>query len=268
MFVYRAACNYARSNNKEDLQRLRDLPHVVRYLRPAYHHLQAACQSCPLMPRVHVLLGELSFLEAIEQNNSALAVRELAPGDPDFLFTAGLLDYYQGRPSAYLSFRKALRLSTAREDDIIRLSLQRLDFRDLMEYVLPRSPEYLLELAKRKYTDSKYTAERQLLARKALSLVPQTTKSEAEQLLLTAQANALLGDIEQALQQYQKALLIEPNEPQWRFDYAQLLWTHDRPQEALEQVKVCVRMRPDNTTYQALLSEIERFLLRQPAGSQ
>lgn len=264
MTLYRNACNLSRSNELEKLQELRELPHVVQYLTPAYRHLQAACMVCPTMPVVHSMLGQLCFLAGTPENNhSATAIRDLAQGDAGLLFTAGLLDYYQGRMNAFTAFRESLISGDDHEAEILKLCEPRLVFSQVIELVLPLDPAYLVSLARKRYADPKRKEEKTLLLTQARALLASDKNADGNAHKVLGEILAMEGNWAEAAKEYEEAIRVEPNKPEWRYELARVLWAGKQQQAAHEQIKVCVRMQPRNRLYAEFLLEIERTLLRQ-----
>jgi O-antigen ligase/tetratricopeptide (TPR) repeat protein len=97
-------------------------------------------------------------------------------------------------------------------------------------------------------------AEESLRARIAAS---QATASELAQV---AALDAFRGDNESAAELYFEALKLEYHQYEWRMARAVALKASDRPEQALREIRICLRQRPDDAHAQELLHELTKEL--------
>jgi len=255
---------FVRNKLLSELEKLRGEPVVKENLTPALKHLVLARRACPLLAEVHVTLGELCVLAADPAGDRVHIerARRLAPSDADLLFRCGLLDLQAGRiESASASWQQSLALSRRYLDDVLLLAGQELSPSQMVERVLPDSPELLIELAQGRYRGKEHAAIRRMLADRAERLIGRVELPEEEQYYLRASARALKELYPEAIADYVRAVELRPQKVGWRYQLALLLEREGRISEAHEQAKLCARMDPHNGKYRSLLRELNHTRL-------
>ena len=181
--------------------------------------------------------------------------RQLAPGDEEIWFRAGLLDFQAERlDSAWSSWRHALRLNPRHLDAVVVLARTKLDWTELNERVLPDSPELLLELAAlqpiKRLADFPVEAS-QTLCRRAIELLSEESSVGHDHELL-GRARVLLGELPMAAQHFSRAVELEPQNLSWRCRFVELLHEINRNDEARQQVQLCMQIAPNDERVQSL----------------
>jgi tetratricopeptide (TPR) repeat protein len=80
---------------------------------------------------------------------------------------------------------------------------------------------------------------------------------------LRGRAEAELGDPDAAVTTYETALRLEPQQDDWRYEYADLLRQKGRLKDALNELRTVVGRRPGHRKAQELLQRIARELAEQ-----
>jgi len=239
---------------RESVPAADNLPHAAR-------HLVMARQSCPLLPKVHLKLAELSVLvtESPADGAHLERARTLAPSDPEMLLYCGLLALQSGHTElACVCWQKVLELSPSRFQQILSLATGRMDLAENIDRLLPESPSQALkianELAGRDVDPAVLTA----VLDKALTLLDSTSLDQAERHFLLGSALALKQQNQPAIENLSRAVELCPDQAPWRYELAVVLKSEGLITEAREQARACVRMAPDNQDYEALLRELIR----------
>jgi len=249
---------FARNGRTGELERLRNEPVIRDHLRPALKHLVLARRSCPLLPRVHLMMAQLCGL-AVEPAKDQIHIArslQLAPTDPDVLFQCGLLEFQAGRiEAAYACWRKSLGLSPRRLGDVWRVAGGELSTPGVIEKLLPDSPALLVRLAREKCRAEEDADVRCLLLRRVESLIEQGDLPQDERYYLQGAVLALKEQYPQAIAYYSLAVELRAQEVRWRYELALLLRQEGMIDQAHEQARLCVRMKPNKTAYRKLLQE-------------
>lgn len=256
--------HFRETGNAYALEQLRNEPVVRENLVPALQHLLLARKFCPFLPQVHLRLAELWFLQGDPSIDGMHLVRarRLAPGDPVLLFRGGLLDLNAGREkTAYESWRKCSGLTDRYEDRILALASERLGVAELVEAVLPDSPQLLVRLARQRYASEEKAQH--LLVERAEQLINQVDLPEEEWHYLRGSLYALKNQLPLAVQSYGRALALRPKQVRWRYELAMILRQQGLSEDAHEQAKWCVRQDPSSTEFRRLLQEINLARLLQ-----
>ena len=247
-----------------DWQTLRNDPLVSGNLTPAVEHLLSARTACPILPRTDLRLAALAFLNdsgaSAGRRYLERAVR-LAPSDPDVLYAAGCLaDHVRLEELAYQCWRQCLSLSERYRAEILEKAKPRLGLAEMVDRLLPQSPEFLLDFAREEYPDQTSREERRLLASKARQLirVQQSRLTGRQRHHLDAVAHTLSDRPEAAVESYRRALSLAPFKVDWRLELAKLLQQQGRIGEALEEARICASLAPKRHDVRCCLSELSR----------
>ncbi len=249
---------------------LRNEPAVRECLLPAMYHFVQARRHCPLLPYTHLGIAELCglFVDPNEDRISLERARRLAPADPKILFESGLADLNAGRREAACeSFRQCLALGNRYLSEILEVSEKRLSLWEVVERVLPDSPQLLLDFAgQQKYQAVHYTAVRHRLAQRAFDALEQSDLTEDEKCHLRASALVVQERYGEAIAQRERAVQMRPRQLPWRYELALLLKKQGSLEKAHEHVRVCAILNPSNREYRKLLEEVN--LARLTVGSR
>jgi len=249
-------------------QAIRDDPLVSGNLASAVEHLLAAKAACPILPKIDLKLAALAFLTDAETADGGRRLRQavrLAPSDPDVLYTAGLLaDHAQHEALAYRCWRQCLSLSGRFQAEILERTESRLGLAEMVDRLLPQSPEFLLDFAREKFPDQTFQEERRLLASKARQLirVQHSRFSPGKRHYLNAVVYRLADRPEEAVESYQTALSLAPFEVDWRLELATLLKQQGQMTKAHEEARLCASLAPRRRDIRCFLSELNHTVSR------
>lgn len=251
------------------LARLRSDPLVQANLVPAQQHALLARQACPLIPQIHVLLAELSVIDA--DGNATLHLQRaerLAPSNTELLNKCATLELWAGHvPEACRIWKRALAIEEYHVGEALLVCEKAgLTPQQIVEDVLPDSPLLLVKLAQERFRAEKQPRVYELLVKRAAQLLDQAPLAAAQREYLRATLQAMGKQYDEAIASYNRALSLRPREVAWRFELAKLLFERGKLEEALDQARLCVRMDPAQPPYQQLLEAIYDRRLRDDQG--
>jgi O-antigen ligase/tetratricopeptide (TPR) repeat protein len=253
----------------EELEKMRQRTAVRENLLPAMKHLVISRDACPFLPEVHSGLAQLCGLveaPSLDQIHIDRMMR-LASADPTLVYACGLMQQHAGRfEEARACWKQSLSLSPRHLDNVLDLADPWLTNVETIRELLPDSPKLMVDLARRRFTEEEQQTVRLLLLDRAEELLAQTPPPEAERFYLAAAALAIRGNYQEAFTNYAQAVRREPENLEWRYEYAKALHGEKQWQEARKQALWCVRLAPDVKKYQQLLEAINRVSLAAPSS--
>lgn len=251
----------AESNNPSETSRANTL--VAAHLEPAWRELLAARAACPILAKVHLRLARLSPLfescEAADAKHLARACRV----EPSFSYTrtrAGRLHAQAGRHAEACSdWRSILSTDPAQLDFVLIWGRRLLPPDEGIDSVIPDDPALLLEVAERHLLPEDGPAVRERLLARAERELEAAAWPPAERAYLTATLLRLQGRSEAAVEHFERAVQLAPQDVKRRFELATLLRREGRFQEASRHAAVCLGLRPDNKQYAAFRNELRKL---------
>ena len=246
----------------EQFHKLRAQPCIQEHLPVAVDDLVRAIQACPVASKNFVALAELSLASPdIWPHESQLleTAVALSPFDPEVLFRCGLLELQSGRPLVgFDRWKRCLTLTSKYAEPIARMGLSLADSEELFSHAIPDIPDRILLMA----AYAVAPADRQQLADLAEASLSRAICSEADQKYWQAQINDLRGNVEGALDAFRQSITLEPYNVDRRFQLAQYLLIHGRPQEAREHAAWCLRAEPRSERHRELMRRIRGLVQR------
>lgn len=225
----------------------------------------------PLQPLVHLRLGEVRSVLGGEHAGDEDFERalSLAPGNANFRFLVGV--YYlqvNNREAAVPHLRKFLELLPGEYSKLMALvtggvnrDTGRLDDQVIAEQIIPDDPKMLYEFAT-KYMSADSPARQQVLQR-AGRILKDESRKRREFTILMGDIYLAQGKLADSEQQYQLALISQPNDPKTRYKRARILFDLGRFKEAYEEALDLRGHDHQNSTYNKLLEEVESELEKQ-----
>lgn len=150
--IFAAACRAEQDGDEAAFTALRSQPFVVADLVPAWRHLQLAAAVAPADAETQLYLGELQFLVGKTEHAARhfeFAAR-LAPARATILLRLGLDELAAGfKPAAYEHLRRSWTLQPTNGDGILAALATRVTWADVVQHVVPESPEIIEELLRK-----------------------------------------------------------------------------------------------------------------------
>ncbi|MAT70888.1 MAG: hypothetical protein CMJ58_15340 [Planctomycetaceae bacterium] len=219
----------------------------VRVLAPTYGPPMA------LEGQVRYTLGDDAGAELVRR-----AVR-LAPYDPPATLVAGQLAFRDGDlEQAHALLDRAVQLAPGYYPEVIRIYLEDL-----------QRPEWALELAgddpNRLYALAQYVREQPDFAEVAAAARARRVdvlraraaagEASANELAALAAADAAAGDGDAAINNFRRALSLDYAQTSWRIQLARQLAAQQQYEEAIRELRIVLRLRPENAQATRLIGE-------------
>jgi tetratricopeptide (TPR) repeat protein/O-antigen ligase len=213
----------------------------------ALRHYLIARDLCPLLSKPQVRLAAL--VDRLDHADSRTVYLErakhLRPADPELWYLAGRQELADGQPErAWQSWRRSLTFSDRYLADILRLSARHLDTQSLIAQVLPDRADILWTASQHPSAGS--PQERLPFLEKAAHLLQQADSLGAHDQYLQARVYRELNRPAEAIESYRKALQHEPQQSQWRYELAELLFRQRLLPEAQRELSMVLRQQPDH----------------------
>ncbi len=232
-----------------------------RYLLPALRHYLAARDICPLFGEPQMRLAAFcELLERADPPQKYLArAKLLVPTDPELWYLCGVFELLDGLPEeAWRSWRRSLELSDRFLVPIVTAANEELGVDGLLRKVLPADPKVIIQAAFTLFGDTKDESRRRLFLQAAQAAIehepPEQRSAEEWRILAVLLAN--LGRDERAIDAYQRALRLQPEQLDWRYELAELYYKLQRIEESHRELVRLLRQQPNhgqaNRLYQAV----------------
>ncbi|MEM6981026.1 MAG: O-antigen ligase family protein [Planctomycetota bacterium] len=221
-------------------------------------HSEILRRLCPITWRPYAWIAQYDdSLDPASRLAWARAAKRLHPTQPDLSFLVGRLEAEQnGLRSALPHWRDSLASSLKHTDQILTLVGDNLPARDFVDDLMPNDPVVTLTVAERVEGDTR----RQLLERtQALLVEPKRTNRRfepGELYELRSRTLSGLGRDDEAIAMIRRAINEDPTKADWRLLMAQWCVEQDRLDEAVREIRIVLRMQPDNRSAKTLQLEV------------
>jgi O-antigen ligase/tetratricopeptide (TPR) repeat protein len=234
------------------------------FVVPGLRHMALARRLCPLLARPHIRFAAhaADLVHADQPEVYWERARLVAPSDADLWYYSGVQQLKDGkREEAFKSWKRSLELSRRHLDAILDAAIPRLGADvaqragHLMDEVLPDDAEVYLRAALKLDPDQQTLGQLKPLLEHGLKLLTDRTDAlSAREYYLRARFRQFLGQTDSALRDYEQALTMAPNQPEWRIQFKDLLIDQEKWKEALRELEILKRQAP----YPQIDSDIQR----------
>lgn len=225
--------------------------------------LAALRRTCPVYHRAPTLEGQLrgNVLGEIEPANVLLARgAELASSDAEAHFVhAEWIAQHGDRSQAIEALRHVVALNGNYFSGVCQVLLDHLSDPVTATELAGSDPRRLAELLKLAQEREKYESLAIDLSKRVddqLSELVQSGQATAHQSVSFADRAARAGNYTEAAKLYRKALASNYNQFDWRYKLALVLRDAQKFDEAMREVRICRRLRPNDTRVRALAEEL------------
>lgn len=259
---YRQANYWKKTGQLERLEMLLAMEGVKTNLVPASQHLAKSQAACQLMPDIDVTMASLAFVGDADHPTGESHLRRglmVAPVSAEAFYEVGELALLAELDDfSYACLRRSLELSPEYLMPIHRSLANRLSLAEEIDRVLPESAELSIQLAQT-YSAKDDEAGRHLLANRVIDLLakPAEGSGEAERRHQLGKARLLLGEVDQAIEDYRQALVLAPDEIDWRIELCSVLQKHKTVAEALSQAEIALDLAPDHPRLQQMVRQLQ-----------
>jgi tetratricopeptide (TPR) repeat protein/O-antigen ligase len=237
-------------------------PDVLPFIARIADDLSQVRQICPTYGPPYALEGELRLFVLNDRRGGELirqAVR-LASYDPSTCLVAGELAARTGQAEQAESLlNRADKLSPANFREVIGVYLFDLHRPDLAKSLAGDDFERLSTLAavcadSKDYND--LARDISAAAEDSLRRRAATTDVQPRELALLASEDFRRGDFAAAAELYRRALNLDYRQIDWHLQRARALKEAGQSDEALHEVRICLRLRPEDPAATKLLEEL------------
>ena len=237
-------------------------PQALEFVSRIASELHAARPLCPTYGPLYCVAGQMELFvlnRPIGADHIRMALT-LAPADPTVCFVAGLLDVHEGRVDASLEkFRRALALGSGSFEEIVQTYIGQADRPDLAVAAAGDDVYRLLRVA----TLLGQKPEQQSLAGQARAQAISLLEAQCQGPGAPATALASLAGIyrqdrnyQAAIECYRRALNLDYGQVSWRLDLARSLAEVGEVAQAIQEARVCLRLRPQMEAARRLIAEL------------
>jgi len=260
--------------SKYEAQRFVGSSPIVDNLPSAQTYFMHSRRTSPLQPIVHLRIAEIRGVLDSPGNGDVDIERalSLAPSNPSFRKVAGIYYLQSGNvEGAIPHFRRYMEL----------LPLQ---YRHLMELITGRTTRHMAQVSDAdvariipdngimlheyvvNYMDPQSPLREEFLER-ALRSIENAEHSRREFDVLTGDIRFEQGNFEAAIEEYDRAMISQPNDPKTRYKRAKLLVELGRLDDALKDASYLNRDAPDDLTYTRFLKSVETLIRNRKNGN-
>ena len=225
-------------------------PLQLKFVERIVEELKGLREFCPTYGPAYSVAGQLELF-ILERKEGKRLIEQgymLARNNPTACFVAGLVEAMEGRDSRALEkFKRSLVLEPSLFGEIVDLLINKFKKPKLAVELAGDKVQRLLQvvrLLKKLAPEDKITKETELKAKKALQIACQDPDAPYYLMATYADYCRKDGDYDSAILYYKRALDYQPANVGWRFSLAQCLAEKVRYREAIEEARICLRLRP------------------------
>jgi tetratricopeptide (TPR) repeat protein/O-antigen ligase len=248
-------------NQEEQLRQIKQDDNIQNGLRVAWDNFGKSIAACPLRATPYLGRARLAFLYSTPQEEEAQIGRALqaAPQDIDLQFDAAKIHFQAGRIEKGIdALRRSLKPSSKYAVDAEVLASAYLPKDDVWQEVYQGLPLQAVAAGRRLAA----TRERRGIGDQLADVIDKslstTQVTDAERHYLVGAAAEFRGDFTAAAQAYEQALMLEPMQHAWHFEYALVLIQIQDLGKALDHVRRSVTLNPRSERYKDLEAELEK----------
>ncbi len=257
--VYDAVCFFRQQSRADAIDFINEPP-IRENLPQAANQFLLSRRASPLQPVAHLRLGEIKAVigksgDGDEHFERAL---QLAPTNSSFRLLAGMTYLLsKNTQSGAVHLRKYLELKPARFRQVMEmvtgqttLSINPVPDEIIVNEIIPENAKMLFDFDVR-YLSTKFEVAdsplRQQVLEKAITHVNQEKHARRENAVLRGDIFTVLGKLTEAAEEYEFALVSQPNDPATRYKVGQIYDQLGDLEKALEMAEELNRHRTINT---------------------
>jgi O-antigen ligase len=232
---------------------------------PAVHNvvsgLNEAIKVCPTYGPSYSLAGQIEKF-IFHDDAGAEKIRkgfQLAPCDPIACFVAGRLDVLEGNPADSIpKFEKAVKIDGGLFKDVVSIYINHLSRPDLAISAagddINRLNYVASALQDMQYNDLAEQCHQK--AKEVLEVKCSQPDASAGDFVSLAGVYRSEQDNDKAIEYYRRALQLDYGQVYCRYELARLLAQSDRIPEAMNEARICIRLRPQYKAAEMLVAEL------------
>lgn len=260
--VYRwRSINQTENPDISNIQSSKDSMPVVRDI---VEQLNRAYILCPTYGPAYSLAGQIEKF-ILNDDSGADKIRKgflLAPCDPIVCFTAGYLDFVEGKyDDCIAKFDKAVDLDERLFKDVVLIYVNDLS-RPYLALSLAGDNITRLNLVTNVFREAQYhdlAQQSREKVKKLLQDICSQPETPTWALINLAGIYKEQENIEEAIECYRRALALNYTRINWRIELAKLLAEKKRMPEAMQQARICLRIYPASKEARKLVADFSMF---------
>ncbi len=230
-------------------------------LRTALRGYLRARALCPLLDEPHLRLAvHVRDLANSDPASAYLTRAQLVlPYDARVWYLSGVQEAADGRREpAWQCWRRSLECSDRFLGPILEEGIRTSSSEEVAERLLPDQPALLLQAGALLEARPDPPASPRPFLEKGVRLLGAWATLSTEELRAKAHACRSLGQVAEARQAYEDLLARAPDQPAWRYEFAQMLYEAGQLDEARRQLVVLLRAEPANGPARDLYQTVVR----------
>jgi len=237
-------------------------PETPAFTQQIIQELHQARTHCPTYGQALSIIGELEHIVLNDPNGllHIFQAYELAPCDPGVCFLAATMHAELGqKEQAYEKLRRTVELDGAFFRNAAHICVYRLSDPQLALELAGDTISKLSQVAQiRAEKDSKdeMVQEIGLIIKEKLITRSKQEDTPASVFASLAALHNREGDVDYAIENYQKALFLDHNQVSWRYGLAKLLQQKGLYEQAIREAKICLRLKPDYELAKQLIGDL------------
>ena len=204
---------------------------------------------CPTYGAAYSVAGQIEKL-VLNDDKGAEDIRKgfrLAPCDPKACFMAGYLDVLEGKTDeCFAKFERAFQLNPALFKEVADMYIYQLNRPELALKAAGEEIERLNYVADA-FLNMQYSDMAELTIKKIKDLLESKCfggQAYADTFVALARIYTRQGEKNSAIECYRRALSMDYSQVYWRLELARLLAETQQISQAVQETKICLRLRP------------------------
>jgi tetratricopeptide (TPR) repeat protein len=240
---------------------------VTENLVNALKEARIARKLCPLSPFPQMLMAKLCFIDESPLHDEFYfnRVERLVGGRENWLFELGALHLDAGRPErAFALWRRCLEMNPVHEQAIVHLASGFLTPAQMLNKVLPNSPETLARIARRYFAGDDHRTDRRLIMARAAAALDARPQLSVADLGLRGSIDVELGDYATAVHRLERAIAIDDTHADWYFEMATAYSELGNWERAADYAKLGLQREPNSPHGRNLLDKSAEAIRKSP----
>jgi len=247
-----------------DISNIHTSEDSIPVVRDIVEQLHKANILCPTYGPAYTLAGQIEKF-ILNDDSGADRIRKgflLAPCNPIVCFTAGYLDFAEGKyEDCTAKFEKAVQLDERLFKDVVSIYVNDLS-RPYLALSLAGNNITRLNHVTNVFREAQYhdlVQQSREKTQKLLQDICSQPETPTWALINLAGIYKEQENTEAAIECYCRALTLDYNKILWRIELAKLLAEKKRMPEAMRQARICLRIRPNSKEAEKLVADFSMF---------
>ncbi|MEE2639448.1 MAG: O-antigen ligase family protein [Planctomycetota bacterium] len=244
-----------REMRDRELESIRKLPFFKKNIPAATRCYERALSTCPLSVRSVVGLAELFRLNGVSCTPYLEAFGGYNVQRASWFQRMGDVAVADGRLDAAISlWKSAMSIDSSIYQVVIPTARQFCSDQKVCSELLIDSPAVLVEIADRFYPDPGEFREQ--IFQRVIGVLGKKAFTDPESNYLMGKARMEVGEVDQAIKNFETATLLAPSRLGWRYELGLLYRAVGDVDSAIKAFRKCVNGDPENKKYRGALERL------------